>query len=210
MQQDIQELRNLPLEDLITAPLNAVIKAQNNAAMTTVAFIESVGLIAKGSNNGFLDNDDPDAQAEYDVRMAKMKVEKTTANGTESVDVEFPFVSMFNVPTFEINNLEWEFNAKLKSVQSFSAALTTSASIKTETTGKGQFNLNKLVKLDTSMKVETAFKTDFEMRYKADREQEYNLKIKVNASAAPPPKGLAKLLDIIEKVAASEPQASGN
>lgn len=203
-------MRNLPLEDLITAPINAVIKAQNNAAMTTVAFIESVGLIAKGSDNGFLDNDDPNKQAEYDVRMAKMKVQKTTPTGVESVDVEFPFVSMFNVPTFEINSLEWDFNVRLKSVQAFSAALTTSASIKTETTAKGQFNLKKMVKFDTSMKVETAFKTDFEMRYKADREQEYNLKIKVNASAAPPPKGLTKLLDIIEKVAASDPQPSGN
>lgn len=40
MQRGIQALKNLPLEALNTAPLNAVIAGQASAAMSTVQFVE--------------------------------------------------------------------------------------------------------------------------------------------------------------------------
>ncbi len=201
MQADIQELRDLPLKDLMSSPLEAAIKAQADAAMTTVAFIESVGLIAKETS--FLDLDNSDDDTQYDVRMAKLKVQKTFPGSTTPVttEVELPFISLFNVPAFEINNLEWDFNVKLKSIQTFSANLQTSTEVKTDTTANFQFNLRKMISIGGQTRVETTVKTDFDTKFGIGREQEYNLKIKVQANSAPLPKGISKLLDIAEAVA---------
>lgn len=201
MQADIQELRELPLKDLMSSPLDAAIKAQADAALTTVAFIESVGLITKAGEKSFLDLENPNDESEYEVRMAKLKVQKSGGGASSVTEVEVPFISLFNVPTFEINNLEWDFNVKLKSIQNFSANLHGSASVNSETTGGGQFNLRRMLSVKGQTKVETAFKTDFDTKFGIGREQEYNLRIKVQASSGPMPKGIGKLLDIAEAVA---------
>ncbi len=204
MTTDIQILRELPLKELISAPLNAVIEAQADAAMTTVAFIESIGMITDSGNTSLLDQDDPTDQTNYKIRMARFSIKKTTDASETATDVEMPYITLFDPPAFEINSLEWDFNVRLKSITSFSAALGVSASMNSSLTTEGQINLKKRVKVASTMKVETSLKTDFEMRYKADREQEYNLHIKINANKAPLSKGISKLLDIVEAVAAKE------
>lgn len=57
MTSDIQILRELPLKELISAPLNAVIEAQADAAMTTVAFIERIGMITDSGNLQYRTNE---------------------------------------------------------------------------------------------------------------------------------------------------------
>lgn len=202
MQADIQELRDLPLDALITAPLNAIITAQRNAAMTTMKFIEEIGFIRPDEDSLF---DTPGDQAKniYDVRVAKLKVTHTpspvapaTTSTPVTTDVELPFISLFNIPSFEVSNLEWEFNAKLKSMVSFTAKAKLSTS--TTTTAGASLGTGGFlpIKIGASMKVESTVKTDFESRFKTGREQEYNLRIKINANSAPTPKGIEKLLDI--------------
>ena len=43
MEQEIQDLTELPLSSLMSGPINAVIEAQASAAMTTANFIQQVG-----------------------------------------------------------------------------------------------------------------------------------------------------------------------
>ena len=207
MQEDVKELRDLPLEDLITAPINAVITAQRNAAITTMKFIEEIGLIRKDEDS-FFDTPADTTKNDYDVRIARLKVKHTPApvppatTSTPVVsEVELPFISLFNVPSFEIGTMEWEFNAKLKSMSSFSAAAKLSSS--TTTTGGARASLGGgfiPIKIGASMKIESTVKTDFESRFKTGREQEYNLRIKINANSAPTPKGIEKLLDIAQSL----------
>lgn len=200
MQEDITELRNLPLEQLISAPLNSVIKAQAQAAMTTAKFIEEIGF-TRNDNESFFDTPDSNSSNDYDVRVAKLKID---ANG-KITNVDIPFITLFNVPNFEITNFDWSFNVKLKSMQSFSAKFgITSQSTSTSDASLG-LNIKSLLKIGGGMKVETTTKTDFESRFKTGREQEYNLNINIRGNSAPLPKGIETLLSIAENAAKSEP-----
>lgn len=202
MQADITELRDLPLEQLISAPLNAVIAAQANAAMTTVRFIEEIGF-KRDDDESVFDTPDSSSSNDYDVRVAKLEID---ANGRKT-RVDIPFISLVNVPNFEISNFDWSFNVKLKSMQSFSARFGASSTTTTSSKTELGLDIKGLVKLGSTMKVESTTKTDFESRFKAGREQEYNLQINVRGNAAPLPKGIETLLSIAENAARNEPVA---
>ena len=203
MDQDITELRNLPLEQLISAPLNAVIKAQAQAAMTTAQFIEEIGFKRKDEDSlSFFDTpDNTSGENDYDVRVAKVQID---ANGLVT-KVDIPFITLVNVPNFEITNFDWAFNVKLKSMQSFSAKFGTSNTTSTTVNASSELNIFSLIKIGGSMKVESTTKTDFESRFKSGREQEYNLNISIKGNSAPLPKGIETLLSIAENAAKSVP-----
>lgn len=203
MDQDITELRNLPLEQLISAPLNAVIKAQAQAAMTTAQFIEEIGFKRKEEDSlSFFDTpDNSGGENDYDVRVAKVQID---ANGLVT-KVDIPFITLVNVPNFEITNFDWSFNVKLKSMQSFSAKFGTSTTTNTTVNANSELNIFSLIKIGGSMKVESTTKTDFESRFKSGREQEYNLNINIKGNSAPLPKGIETLLSIAENAAKSVP-----
>lgn len=200
MEQDITELRNLPLEQLISAPLNAVIKAQAQAAITTAQFIEEIGF-KRPDEDSFFDTPDDATKNDYDVRVAKLKID---ANG-KVTNVDIPFITLFNVPNFEITNFDWSFNVKLKSMQTFSAKFGTTNTTTTTTEGSARLGIFDLLKIGGSMKVESTTKTDFESRFKTGREQEYNLAINIHGNSAPLPKGIETLLSIAENAAKTAP-----
>ncbi len=198
MIDDIIELRNLPLEELISAPLNAVIKAQAQAAMTTVQFIEQVGFIRNSDDTSFVDSPDNSTANDYDVRLAKLQINVDKDGKNTVTNVDLPFITLFNVPSFEIATFDWSFNVKLKSMQSLSAKFTTSNTTAVTTDASSSLNLFSLIKIGGSMKVESTTKTDFESRFKTGREQEYNLNINIKGNSAPLPKGIETLLSIAE------------
>lgn len=199
MQEDITELRNLPLEQLISAPLNAVIKAQAQSAMTTVQFIEEVGFIRKDEDSlSFFDTPSDTTANDYDVRVAKLQVSVDKDGSKTITNVNIPFITLFNVPSFEINNFDWSFNVKLKSMQSFSAKFATSNTTTTTGNAGGSLSIFSMLKIGGGMKVESTTKTDFESRFKSGREQEYNLSINIKGNSSPLPKGIETLLSIAE------------
>ena len=187
MQEDINELREMPLEQLLSAPLIALTKAQQQAAITTAQFIEEIGFKRTTDDDSFFDNTENLAKNDYDVRVAKLHID---ANGNV-VNVDIPFITLFQIPTFEISNFDWSFNVKLKSMQTFSAKFATSTAVTATHTSDFGLNIKNILKLNSSMKVEATTKTDFESRFKSGREQEYNLSINVKGNAAPLPKGPA-------------------
>ena len=199
MEQDITELRELPLEQLISAPIIAVIKAQAQSAATTAAFIEEIGFV-RPDDDSFFDTEDNRTKNDYDVRVAKLHID---ANGKET-NVDIPFITMFNIPNFEISNFDWSFNVKLKSMQTFSAKFALSSTVTSTRTADFGLAIGKILTLNSSMKVEATTKTDFESRFKTGREQEYNLSINVKGNSAPLPKGIETLLSIAENAAKQE------
>lgn len=120
-------------------------------------------------------------------------------------------MSLFNIPSIEIDSMEWDFNVKLKSVQSLSTSFTDQfkAGFRKKSGGNigGSFK-GISIGVNTSMTVEASRKTDFELRFKSDRTQEYNLKINVKANQAAPPKGIDRLLSIAERIAAESEEAN--
>ena len=198
MIDDIIELRNLPLEELISAPLNAVIKAQAQAAMTTVQFIEQVGFIRNSDDTSFFDSPDNSTANDYDVRLAKLQINVDKDGKNTVTNVDLPFITLFNVPSFEIATFDWSFNVKMNSMKSLSAKFTTSNTTAVTTDASSSLNLFSLIKIGGSMKVESTTKTDFESRFKTGREQEYNLNINIKGNSAPLPKGIETLLSIAE------------
>jgi hypothetical protein len=218
-QADIRELRNLPLSDLITAPLNAVITAQANAALSTAQFIEQIGFTSEGEASLFDDKDDND---KHSIRTAELKIKKKVlvddGNGGLKVEeveefVSIPFISLFNIPAIEIGSMDWDFNVRLKSVQSLDTTFSSSfsAGYRSQTGLKigGQIKMIE-VGINSSMTVETSLKTDFEMRHKSTREQEYNLHINIKANAAALPKGIDRLLSIAERIATETETANAH
>ncbi len=218
-QADIKELRNLPLSELISAPLNAVISAQANAALSTAQFIEQIGFTSTGEASLF---DDKENDETHSVRTAELKIKKNVlvddGNGNQKVEeveefVSIPFIALFNIPAIEIGSMDWDFNVRLKSVQSLDTSYSKSFSAGYRSKSESKFGAAiKMIDvgINSSMTVETAMKTDFELRHKATREQEYNLHINVKANAAALPKGIERLLSIAERIATETETANAH
>jgi len=219
MEQEIQDLTELPLSSLMSGPINAVIEAQASAAMTTANFIQQVGFENQtNANHSIFDilNGGSSQPDQLKMRTAELSFAKSRVNADGSVSqdseqVQLPFISLFKVPSFEINRLTWSFNARLKRMEAFQSDLTSSTT--TTTTGNVSTSLDaKLKKLGlhvgASLNVQSTNKTDFDLRYGLGREHEYNLQIDVEASSGPAPRGIERLLAIAEKIAASNEAAA--
>jgi len=107
METDTTEPRKMPLEQLISAPMNAGMAAEASAAMTMLKFIEEVEF-KRSAGTSFFDDPESSADDDYDVRVAKLRID---ANGTRT-NVDIPLITLVNVPNFEISNFDWSFNVK--------------------------------------------------------------------------------------------------
>lgn len=213
MRQEIKELKELPLADLISAPLNAVIQAQNDAALSTVNFIQNVGFMPKDDEKDIFAEDNPS-----DVRMAVIKYqeevayEKTPKNGAnpavwetkkEERTLSIPFISLFNIPALEISEMKWDFNVKLKGMTQFATNLNTTTTTTSEGGGNLGANLSSFglpISIGASMKVSTSSTTKFGLRYGEGHEATHQLSIGIKAVQAEPPKGVDRLLSLAEQM----------
>ncbi len=269
MEREVKILKDLPLNDLISAPLNAVINAQAAAALTTVNFIERVGLLNKTDKKRGIFDKSKAGGDDYDVRVARLNMEKQTfvpavaaaaaigdvdfpngmraaagnpdpagldgtaaandgapahANGIPkhvakvdavaakitkiSEKIELPFLSLLPIPSFEVTELNWDFNVKLNSVEEFSTDFTHSDETTADVGSSFGLNLGEFLSIGNHMNVQSTVKNDFELRYGSTHEAEYNLKISIKASAAKTPLGIERLLGIAEKIATNNETAT--
>lgn len=243
MKQETQELKNLPLSFLISAPLNAAIEAQRASALSTAAFIEQVGFLPKNKKLSLFAGTNT-----YDVRQAEVSYEQdeiqvtkpgkpavaarpavpevpATANtpavpavpevpATPAVPAEFkvtkvkrtmqlPFISLLNIPMFEVSELNIDFNVRLKGVTQLEAEFNneTSSTVSGSESVSGDLSsLGIPLNVGASMKVETTSRSNFGLRYGEGHEAEYNLHVTVKAIQAAQPKGIERLLALAEKI----------
>lgn len=238
MKQETQELKNLPLSFLISAPLNAVIEAQRASALSTAAFIEQVGFLPKNKKLSLF----ADKTNTYDVRQAVVSYEQdeivVTKPGkpavvgvpgvagtpgvpavpevvaADAVPAEFnvkktkrtmqlPFISLLNIPMFEVSELNIDFNVRLKGVTQFEAEFNNETSSTASGSASASGDLSSLgipLSVGASMKVETTNRSNFGLRYGEGHESEYNLHVTVKAVQAAQPKGIERLLALAEKI----------
>lgn len=227
MRQELQELQNLPLSFLISAPLNAAIEAQRASALSTAAFIEEVGFIPQDESFNLFSS----AENSYDVRQAIVSYQQDEVRQTQAADpaatppvaaefsvvkgvkrtLQLPFISLLNIPSFDISELTIDFNARLKGITQlqFDTASETTSSVDASVRGLGDLSsLGIPLNVGGSMKVASTMRSNFGLRYGEGHEAEYNLHITVKAVQAAPPKGIERLLALAEKIVEASEQAN--
>ncbi len=227
MRQETQELKNLPLSFLISAPLNAAIEAQRASALSTAAFIEQVGFLPKNKKLSLFS----DTTNSYDVRQAVVKYQQdeiklkqpgnpsATPPTRDVYDVvkgvtrtlQLPFISLVNIPMFDVSELNIDFNVRLKGITQFEAEFNNEASSTVSSSASAGGDLSSLgipLSVGGSMKVETTSRSQFGLRYGEGHEAEYNLHVTVKAVQAAQPKGIERLLALAEKIVDASEKAN--
>ena len=179
------ELGSIDFATIIGGPLDACVKAQANASISTVSFINEVGFEGEGTDRK--------------LRMAEFKYKKNGPNPayknetetpgvpvTIPTDVELlvPFIALLNVPSFRIESCEIDFNVKLNSTFTKDTS--------------SEFGLNAGVSGGfgpVKFKVDVSYKRTSSTGLKI--EKEYSLGVKVRATNDEMPAGLEKVLGLL-------------
>ncbi len=186
------ELASLNFESMIGGPLNAVVKAQAQSAITSVDFIKAVGF-----------NTD-DSGKIIDPVMVSFKYDKpvetitTAPDGTTTTTVEYkpytltvPILVMLPIPFIRIEEVKIDFNAKITAVQESSS--TSSHGLDTELKAKAGWGWGS-----ASLKVNYSYKRSTTASEKIERT--YSLSVNVRAVQDELPAGTERLLGILENV----------
>jgi hypothetical protein len=109
----IRSIRSLPLYELISAPLVAMIQADAQAAKATLEFIETVGFVAPSPAEGGTGEDGEASQ----LRMAEFRYQKLDENNEISEFVaSVPVLSLLPVPAVQIKEAKISFSAKIAEI----------------------------------------------------------------------------------------------
>lgn len=176
------ELSSLDFQSMIGGPLTAVVKAQTQAAVTSVDFIKAVGFDEDSSKPTMI-------TFEYDK-----PVEQTAADGTVTIQVKpfkltVPFLTMLPIPFIRVEEMTIDFNAKITSVQESSA--TSEHGLNTELKAKAGWGWGS-----ASLKVNYSYKKTTSATSKTERT--YSLAVHVRAVQDELPAGTERLLGILE------------
>lgn len=178
------ELASLDFEAMIGGPLEAIVRAQAAAAVTSVDFIKEVGF-------------DSDDKAPTMVTFTYDKpVETTAADGTVSVEVKpftltVPFLTMLPIPFIRIEEATIDFNAKILSVQERKSA--SERLFKSTLSAKAGWGWGS-----AKLKVSYASKRTSSATSKIERT--YSIAVHVKVRQDELPEGTSRLLGILESV----------
>lgn len=188
------ELGSIDFARIIGGPLDACVRAQTNASVATVNFINNVGFDVKTDGSKSL------RMAEFKYKknspnpdFDSTKPESTTNPKTKVVDAEVivPFIALLNIPSFRIESCDIDFNVKLNST--FTETTKTDFGFISTASG-GTSGLSNLF-AKASFKVEVSVKRSTSTGVKV--EKEYSLGVKVRATNDEMPAGLEKVLGLL-------------
>jgi len=180
------ELSSLNFEAMIGGPLIAVIKAQTQAAVTSVDFIKAVG---------FDTDDDGNITGPTMVSFKyKKPVEVTQPDGSVTVtptdyELTVPFLTMLPVPFIRVEETTIDFHAKITAVQESSS--TSKHGLDTELKAKAGWGWGS-----ASLKVNYSYQKTSTSGSKVERT--YSMAIHVRAVQDELPAGTERLLGILE------------
>jgi hypothetical protein len=180
-----EELASIDFESMIGGPLTAVIRAQTQAANTSVDFIRSVG---------FTEDDDGVNRPTMVTFTYSKPVEQTDDDGNVTTEVlpfelTVPFLTMVPIPFIRIAETTIDFNAKITAVQYAKTMSEHDLGVALEAkAGWGPFSAK--------------LKTNYSYKRKSESGQEvnrtYSLTIHVRAVQDELPAGTERLLGILE------------
>ena len=180
------ELGSIDFATIIGGPLDACVKAQSNASISTVNFINEVGF--------------EEVEGVKKLRMAEFSYKKNVPNPEynseepestsnpktieQDTELKVPFIALLNVPSFRIETCEVDFNVKLKSTYTKDV----SSQFGINAGASGGFGPVKF-------KVDVSYKRSSSTGIKV--EKEYSLGVKVRATNDEMPAGLEKVLSLL-------------
>ena len=156
------QFTGLPIENLIAAPLLAAAEGQKSLAATTAQFITEVGMDKDGNTKS---------------------VAFKYADGTESVALDVPLLSIINIPSLCVSEIDINFDMEV-STQSASKSSTDSSA---ELTVKGGFGC-------WSAQFNGKVSHHSENSRKSDTSAKYTISVKGKQEK---PEGLMKVMDML-------------
>jgi hypothetical protein len=193
MGRAVDELRQIPFDYLIGAPLKAAIEAQGLAAKTTIDFIEKVGFIPDDPDQDpFFEDETADVEGGQ-VRNVTFQYAKTDQNGNRAnVELTVPILSIVPIPYIRVDEMTINFTAKLNDT----ITNVTKTGFNLQTDAKAQYRAFwSPVRLD--FRVTTSYQSSRETASRYVRE--YQMQINVRAVQDDLPAGLERILDLLEQ-----------
>tara|TARA_Y100001938_G_C8082526_1_gene430003 strand:+ start:159 stop:701 length:543 start_codon:yes stop_codon:yes gene_type:complete len=102
------QFTGLPIENLIAAPLLAAAEGQKSLAQTTASFITEVGMDEKGN-----------------TKSVKFNYE----DGSESVALDVPLLSIINIPSLCVDEIDINFDMEVSTQSSSKSSTDSSAKV---------------------------------------------------------------------------------
>ena len=176
----IGALSGIPFENIIGGPLSACIKAQAEAAVSTVQFIESVGLRGEG-----------------DKKEAVYVVFSYVQNGRK-VNISVPLLTIVPIPYIAISNISLDFKVAISGTES--ATNTDELSVEANQTlqkeqkkGGGWLTKRKTSKMTSTISTKKDSKATQESSFSI----EATMDVRVQAGQESMPAGMAKILELL-------------
>lgn len=177
--KSIGTLQGLPFDNLIGGPLNACIQAQNDAAMTSINFINNVCL-----------NEDKETGEKSAVYVSFSFIQ----NGRKVV-INVPLIAIVPIPYIAINSIDISFKATVNGVESESSS--------TETEYESKENKKSTRKTGWFRKKTTTINSTFSTKRDSKSTQdskfsvEATIDVAVHAGQESMPAGMAKILEML-------------
>lgn len=177
--KSIGTLQGLPFDNLIGGPLNACIQAQNDAAKTSINFINNVCL-----------NEDKETGEKSAVYVSFSFIQ----NGRKVV-INVPMIAIVPIPYIAINSIDISFKATVNGVESESSS--------TETEYESKENKKSTRKTGWFRKKTTTINSTFSTKRDSKSTQdskfsvEATIDVAVHAGQESMPAGMAKILEML-------------
>lgn len=177
----IGALNGIPFESIIGGPLSACIKAQSEAAISTVNFIESVGL----------------QQGEGNTKEAVYVAFSYVQNGRR-VNVNVPLLTIVPIPYIAINNISLNFKVAITGTEASELEDESSLAVSADRTeeqkkGGGWLTKRKTSKMTTSVSSKKDSRSTQDSKFSI----EATMDVQVQAGQESMPAGMAKILDLL-------------
>jgi hypothetical protein len=202
-----QELSSIDFESMIGGPLVAVVRAQAQAAESTVAFIKQVGFKKAADGTGEKYDDQVVGDPVYvTFKYKRLIAPETPAEGVndkkpaeyDDVTLSVPILTIVPIPYIRVANTKIAFKAKIDAVEKTQLDTSLKVDAKLDASAKWFFGSARL-------QVSAAYQRDTKEETQTTRS--YSLDIEVNAVQDEMPGGLERLLAILEANIEAKPAA---
>ena len=177
--KSIGTLQGIPFKNLIGGPLSACIQAQNDAAMTSINFINNVCL-----------NEDKETGEKSAVYVSFSFIQ----NGRKVV-INVPMIAIVPIPYIAINSIDISFKATVNGVESESSSTETeyeSKGNKKSTRKSGLFR-RKTTTINSTFSTKRDSKSTQDSKFSV----EATIDVAVHAGQESMPAGMAKILEML-------------
>lgn len=177
--KSIGTLQGLPFDNLIGGPLSACIQAQNDAAMTSINFINNVCL-----------NEDKETGEKSAVYVSFSFIQ----NGRKVV-INVPMIAIVPIPYIAINSVDISFKATVNGVESESSS--TETEYESKGTKKSTRKTGLFRKKTTTINSTFSTKRDSKSTQDSKFSVEATIDVAVHAGQESMPAGMAKILEML-------------